>query len=169
MSEITLAAVEEMETDASAVRRRAEAGATVPVVKMHVDTYDRLLALARRALEQPTPTGEVTREHREAAQACCEGMHGVFLRPMFETIGDQDRAIADIAQLLATREAAAYQRGLESAQGGWVAGYRAGEARALQLIRDRGWMSGYLCDGIASDLSKLPPSPPSDTSKGGGA
>ncbi len=66
----------------------------------------------RRALEQPVPTGEVTREHREAAINIINACH---------RDKDDEWKEDSVAQLLATREAQAFQAGRESAQGGWVA------------------------------------------------
>ncbi len=88
---------------------------------------DELFALARRALvpaapcpeclrkvpQPPAPTGsvEVTREHREAAESAFD----IYNRSELTDLCDA------FAQVLATREAAAFQAGRESAQGGWFA------------------------------------------------
>jgi len=105
-----------------------------------------------RAGSEPAPTGEATREHREAATAAVPpGRH----HPTLERV----------AQLLATREQAAYQRGRESAQGGWiappelegVAGYLRAELRQFGSARS------YRVERALALLEPLLPPP----SKGG--
>lgn len=78
-----------------------------------------LLALARRALEQPS--GVVTREHREIAlRSCiaCTGGGPLVWETRWAQTGELETAyrvpqtrLADVAQAIADTEAAAHERG----------------------------------------------------------
>lgn len=81
--------------------------------------YSALLALARRALEaEKPPTGEVTREHREAAIVVCGGPGPCCKKWALD--GEFEKSLHErprlVAQLLATRGRQAYQRGRAEAQ-----------------------------------------------------
>lgn len=103
------------------------------------------LVLARRWLEQPVIAGKI------------EALARDFTSPSRAT---------ELAGYIATREQTAYQRGRESAQGGWVAA-----ARYVCEIHGN-WAYGTADTSSLSSavmaLERVLPPPPSDTSKGGG-
>jgi crotonobetainyl-CoA:carnitine CoA-transferase CaiB-like acyl-CoA transferase len=106
---ITLECLERLEAHAARVRA-AEGGNSIR--SLSLATIETLLGCARKVLEQeakPVPVGEVTREHLVEAicrlypKADSEGIRVMLIKPREE--------IAALAQLLATRELAAYERG----------------------------------------------------------
>jgi hypothetical protein len=154
-----------------AEQRRTDDAFKGDVLEVNCGGYRQLLALARRALEQaardevndaflakvdaaleqPVPTGEVTREHREAVARFHEGdFHpdsaiGYWVERGFSNIASLRDGWGRQALLLAAREQAEWllgqpnarheiacalkaehdhgkRLGRESAQGGWVAG-----------------------------------------------
>lgn len=137
----------------------------------------------RRAPEQPVPPEEETRERREAAaQAMYPGLSPES--PLASWVNGSncepyEGPVARVAQLLATRERAAFERGRKSAQGGALSGSELVKelTRALRLADTRYQETGgstrhYVNECLVGELERaglavvrLPP-PPSDQSKG---
>ncbi len=90
--------------------------------------WGRVNALAEKVLEQPAPTGEVLQRHLDEARAAASG-----------TLCGAEW-IAGYARGMALGEQAAYQRGRQEAQGGWVAvGERLPEDGVLVLLWHCDW------------------------------
>ncbi len=87
--------------------------------------------------EQPVPTGEVTEHHKNRAEVAVDrASHGWGM-----AAGHYRDTVNAVAQLLAIREQAAFERGRELAQSGWVAvGERMPDRGATVLFWCRDWL-----------------------------
>lgn len=169
--------------------RRALEQPSADVVEMRKITDDLTRIQAR--LEQPVPTGEVAKADLE--RLASDEFKRVYTRAWADEQSDERRGYTvdrysadDLHECHDFGFISGYQRGRESAQGGWVAArtlwaYRVLAALASRALVKRAWFAwseeaqlkearrlfGTLPDDVRSTLGEYPP-PPSDPSKGGG-
>lgn len=132
----------------AAVRALEQDGAYKSLLERHKASQERVMQLEAdlRALEQPVPTGEVTREHREAALAIAEIVVGSKAQRLeWSDCGTGPLADAslkarfsDVALTLALLQQAAYQRGRREAQGDVPFGERCVYEQAV--LMHLGWL-----------------------------